>query len=77
MIGPQKQTPPSRSVGGGVETLGQMLSIKQSSDTDLAGIGPLGIQPFGKDARGGLGLAKHEPQQPLDGRAVFGRIQFF
>lgn len=77
MIGPKKQTPPSRSVGGGVETLGQVLAINESSDTDLAGIGPLGIQPIGLIARERLGLAKDEPQQPLDGDAAFGRIQFF
>ena len=64
-------------MGGGVETLGQVLAINESSDTDLAGIGPLGIQPVGLEARDGLGLAEDEPQQPLDGDAAFGRIQMF
>lgn len=64
-------------MGGGVETRGQVLAIKESSDTDLAGIGPLGIQPIGLMARERLGLAKDEPQQPLDGYAAFGRIQLF
>ena len=57
---------------------GQVLAITESSDTDLAGIGPHGgIQPSGPGARVRLGLAEDEPQQPLGGDAAFGRIQMF